>query len=133
MTDAREREARTAPSAPTRLTRREWVGVLRRTVREFRDDNLTDWAAALTYYAVLALFPALIVFVALVIGTIELLTVAAEKLRLEGGFWMWISGIDLNLVGYGIVGLFVVTWAGAVAVWRFARIEEKWAAGMRSG
>jgi membrane protein len=39
---------------------------LRRTVHEFRDDNLTDWAAALTYYAVLALFPALLVFVALV-------------------------------------------------------------------
>jgi len=42
------------------------VAVLRRTVREFRDDNLTDWAAALTYYAVLALFPALLVFVALI-------------------------------------------------------------------
>jgi high-affinity nickel-transport protein len=73
------------------------------------------------------------VAVAFVIGTIELLTVAAEKLRLEGGFWMWVSSLDLNVVGYGIVGLFVVTWAGALAVWRFARIEEKWAAGMRSG
>src|SRR3954451_3928883 len=40
--------------------------VLRRTVKEFKNDNLTDWAAALTYYAVLALFPALIVLVALV-------------------------------------------------------------------
>jgi membrane protein len=40
-----------------------WGGVLRRTVREFRDDNLTDWAAALTYYGVLAVFPALIVLV----------------------------------------------------------------------
>jgi high-affinity nickel-transport protein len=72
------------------------------------------------------------VAVAFVIGTIELLSVAAERLRLEGGFWTWVSGIDLNVVGYGIVGLFVVTWAGAVAVWRLARIEEKWAAGMRS-
>jgi len=72
------------------------------------------------------------VAVAFVIGTIELLTVAAEKLRLEGGFWAWVSGIDLNVVGYGIVGLFVVTWAGAIAVWRLGRIEEKWAAGMRS-
>ena len=75
---------------------------------------------------------ALSVAVAFVIGTVELLSVAAEKLRLEGGFWAWVSGIDLNLVGYGIVGLFVVTWAGAVVVWRLARIEEKWAAGMRS-
>ena len=38
---------------------------LKRTVREVRDDNLTDWAAALTYYAVLALFPGLIVLVAI--------------------------------------------------------------------
>jgi membrane protein len=46
-----------------------WGGVLKRTVKEFRDDNLTDWAAALTYYGVLALFPALIVVVS-VLGLI---------------------------------------------------------------
>jgi membrane protein len=40
-------------------------GALKRTVREFREDDLTDWAAALTYYGVLALFPALIVLVSL--------------------------------------------------------------------
>jgi membrane protein len=40
-----------------------WIGVLKRTVKEFSEDNLTDWAAALTYYAVLAIFPALIVIV----------------------------------------------------------------------
>ena len=40
--------------------------VLKRTVREFRDDNLTDWAAALTYYGVLALFPAIIALVSVV-------------------------------------------------------------------
>ena len=43
--------------------------MLKRTVREFREDNLTDWAAALTYYAVLAIFPALIVLVS-VLGLI---------------------------------------------------------------
>src|SRR2546421_10925373 len=43
-----------------------WRAVLRRTAKEFSNDDLTDWAAALTYYAVLALFPALIVLVALV-------------------------------------------------------------------
>jgi membrane protein len=42
------------------------VAVLKRTAAEFKDDNLTDWAAALTYYAVLALFPALLALVALV-------------------------------------------------------------------
>jgi membrane protein len=55
-----------APDKPTDLTARSWLGVLRRSFREFKDDNLTDWAAALTYYAVLAMFPALIVLVALV-------------------------------------------------------------------
>src|ERR1700755_589331 len=40
-------------------------GALKRTVKEFREDNLTDWAAALTYYAVLAIFPALIVLVSI--------------------------------------------------------------------
>src|SRR3954462_4457864 len=53
------------PRHPTDLGARSWWGVLRRTVSEFRDDNLTDWAAALTYYAVLAIFPALIVLVSI--------------------------------------------------------------------
>ncbi len=59
-------EADTKPDAPTELGRSAWVAVLKRTYGEFKDDNLTDWAAALTYYAVLALFPGLIVLVALV-------------------------------------------------------------------
>jgi membrane protein len=50
---------------PSDLPPRGWWHVLKRTVKEFQDDNLTDWAAALTYYAVLALFPAMIVLVAL--------------------------------------------------------------------
>jgi membrane protein len=54
-----------APDSPTDLRIRSWWGVLRRTVSEFRDDNLTDWAAALTYYSVLAIFPALIVLVSI--------------------------------------------------------------------
>jgi membrane protein len=44
---------------------RHWWPVLKRTVGEFKDDNLTDWAAALTYYSVLAIFPALIVLVSI--------------------------------------------------------------------
>ena len=42
------------------------LATLKRTVSEFRDDNLMDWAAALTYYGVLALFPALIALVSIV-------------------------------------------------------------------
>jgi membrane protein len=47
------------------LPKRAWKGVLTRTLREFRDDNLTDWAAALTYYGILSIFPALLALVSI--------------------------------------------------------------------
>jgi membrane protein len=53
------------PDEPTDIKGRGWWQVLKRTVGEFREDNLTDWAAALTYYGVLAIFPALIVLVSI--------------------------------------------------------------------
>src|SRR3954466_4841089 len=55
-----------APEGPAELSGRSWFGVIKRTVAEFRADNLTDWAAALTYYGVLALFPAMIALVSIV-------------------------------------------------------------------
>jgi membrane protein len=58
--------ASNAPTAPTRLSLRSWGGVLRRTVSEFRQDNLTDWAASLTYYSMLSIFPAAIALVAII-------------------------------------------------------------------
>jgi membrane protein len=45
---------------------RGWVATLRRSVREFSDDNITDWAAALTYYSILSIFPALIALISVV-------------------------------------------------------------------
>jgi high-affinity nickel-transport protein len=71
---------------------------------------------------------ALSVAVALIVGLIELLAVLAHKLGLTGGMWGWVSGLDLNHVGYAIVGLFVLTWAIALAIWHFGDIEEKWTA-----
>ncbi len=71
---------------------------------------------------------ALSVAVAVIIGTIELLGLIAEKLSLHGAFWDWISGLDLNIVGFVIVGMFFATWAIALAVWKIGRIEEKWTA-----
>jgi membrane protein len=55
-----------APEKPSGLAVGSWGGVLKRTIREFRDDNLTDWAGALTYYSILSIFPALIAFVSIV-------------------------------------------------------------------
>jgi membrane protein len=49
------------PAGPTDLGMRSWLGVLKRSVKEFQEDKLTDWAAALTYYGILAIFPALLV------------------------------------------------------------------------
>jgi membrane protein len=60
----REREE-SEPDQPTELPRHAWPGVLKRTLREYKADNLGDLAAALTYYGVLAIFPMLIVVVSL--------------------------------------------------------------------
>jgi high-affinity nickel-transport protein len=68
------------------------------------------------------------VAVALVIGTIELVQVFTDKLSLSGGVWDFFTNLDLNYVGYAIVALFAMTWAVALAIWRFGRIEQKWTA-----
>ncbi|TVL91214.1 YihY/virulence factor BrkB family protein [Streptomyces sp. SAJ15] len=52
-------------NGPTDLPGKTWQGALKRTVTEFRDDNLTDWGAALTYYGVLSIFPALLALVSI--------------------------------------------------------------------
>jgi membrane protein len=54
-----------APAGPTRLGSRPWIGVFKRTAKGFSADNLTDWAAALTYYGVQAIFPALLALVSI--------------------------------------------------------------------
>jgi high-affinity nickel-transport protein len=66
------------------------------------------------------------VAVAFIVGSFELLSIATAKLGLRGGFWDWLSSVDLNTIGYVIVGLFVLSWTLALAIWRFGRIEEKW-------
>ncbi|MER7696022.1 YihY/virulence factor BrkB family protein [Streptomyces sp. NPDC096095] len=53
------------PDSPADISRRSWAHVLKRTVKEFKRDELPDRAAGLTYYGILALFPALLVLVAL--------------------------------------------------------------------
>jgi membrane protein len=53
------------PQSPAKLSARSWGGVLKRTVSEFRNDEVTDLAAALTYYGVLSIFPALIALVSI--------------------------------------------------------------------
>jgi nickel/cobalt transporter (NiCoT) family protein len=66
------------------------------------------------------------VAVALVIGTIELAGLIASDTHLRGSFWTWFGNIDINLLGFVIVGMFVATWAIALAVWKYGHIEERW-------
>ncbi|MCC3777843.1 HoxN/HupN/NixA family nickel/cobalt transporter [Streptomyces sp. UNOB3_S3] len=72
------------------------------------------------------------VAVALIIGTVELLSLVSEKLGLHGAFWDRVGALDLNMIGFVIVGLFFATWLIAMAVWKLGRIEEKWTADLRS-
>ncbi len=67
------------------------------------------------------------VAVAFVIGTIEVLSLFSQSPSGHGAFLSWTSAIDLNNLGFAIVGLFVATWIVSVAIWKFGRIEEKWA------
>ncbi|MCS5720327.1 HoxN/HupN/NixA family nickel/cobalt transporter [Herbiconiux sp. CPCC 205763] len=69
---------------------------------------------------------ALSVLVAVVIGTVQVASLLAEKLGLHDGVWAWLGSIDLSAVGLILVGLFLVTWVVAASVWRFGRIEQRW-------
>lgn len=67
------------------------------------------------------------VVVALVIGVLVLTGLLVERLDVEVPVLVRI-GRDLELVGFGIVGLFLLTWLGALAVWRVGRVEDRWSA-----
>jgi membrane protein len=113
---------------------RHWWPVLKRTVGEFKEDNLTDWAAALTYYAVLAIFPALIVLVSILglvgesatqplidnLGTVapgpakEIFTSAIENLQGDQGA----AGVLF------VVGLLAALWSASGYVAAFMRASN---------
>jgi membrane protein len=127
-----ESDVNGAPEGPTDVPPRGWWAVLKRTVRRFREDNMTDWAAALTYYAVLSLFPALLVLVAL-LGVVgqesavdELLTVvedvgseqAAEAVRGP------LEGVVANRGGAGAllgIGILGALWSASGYIGAFTR------------
>jgi nickel/cobalt transporter (NiCoT) family protein len=71
------------------------------------------------------------VAVALIIGSIELISILADKAGITRGPLAAIAHLDLNSVGFIIVGLFVVVWIAAGAIWKFGRVEEKWTVPVR--
>jgi len=64
------------------------------------------------------------VLVALAIGTTELLQVIANELSLTGPFWGWLSGLDFETIGFGIIIIFLASWLVSVAVWKYRRFDE---------
>jgi membrane protein len=122
---------------PAHIPLRGRIAVMRRAAKEFRQDNLTDWAAALTYYSVLALFPALIVLVALVglFGEYPQTTNALIKIVQHvsgnnsalGGLKSTINGVVQNKGGAGAllgVGLVGALWSASGYIGAFMRASN---------
>ena len=61
----------------------------------------------------------------------QILSLLPGHLGWSGGFWDWVSSLDLNLIGFFIVGMFILTWAAALAIWRFGNIEDRWSRSLR--
>src|SRR3954447_15458816 len=114
-----------------------WRAIVRRTLKEFSNDNLTDWGAALTYYAVLALFPAMIVLVALVglLGQYpQTVTSLLNILRDAGVDQKTITSIDSTITdivknkgGAGAllgVGLLTALWSASGYIGAFMRASN---------
>jgi membrane protein len=110
---------------------RSWWDVLKRTASQFRAQNLTDWAAGLTYYAVLSIFPALIVLVSILglVGdsaTQSLLDNIDElgpgpAQEIVGGAIREISGSQRTAGVALIVGLAVALWSASGYIGAFSR------------
>jgi high-affinity nickel-transport protein len=66
------------------------------------------------------------IFVAFVVGTIELLTLLSSQLGLDGQPWEFLVGIDINTAGRIIVGIFLVVWVGAIVYYKVRRIDERY-------
>jgi high-affinity nickel-transport protein len=67
------------------------------------------------------------VVVALVIGGIEILQVLIRIFDLDGPFYSFVADLDFGVFGYVIVGLFLLAWGVSVAVWKFGRVEARYA------
>ncbi|GHH44485.1 YihY/virulence factor BrkB family protein [Streptomyces candidus] len=122
------------PDAPTDLPKHSWWAVLRRTGKEFLDDELPDRAASLTYYGVLSLFPAMLVLVSLlgVMGESATKTVLDNVQKLAPGAVRDIimqavqqlqnSGGTSGVIA--IVGLLAAVWSASGYVGGFIRTSN---------
>jgi len=67
------------------------------------------------------------------IGTIEVVGLLPQELHVHGAVWDWFGAFDINKAGFVIVGMFIVTWAGALGFWKYGHVEEKWSARLKEG
>jgi len=122
------------PDKPGELDKGSWWQAIKRTITEFKEDNLTDWAAALTYYGILAIFPALLALVSIVglmgsdttqslldnLGQVapgpakDIFTSAIENLQKNQGS----AGVML------IVGIAIAVWSASGYVSAFMRASN---------
>lgn len=72
------------------------------------------------------------VAVALIVGTVELVGVLANQANIKSGPLAAIANIPLDYVGYALVALFIVAWVGALLIWKFGKIEERWSSTLRT-
>jgi high-affinity nickel-transport protein len=70
------------------------------------------------------------VFICFFIGTVEVLGLLPTELHLNGSFWSFMANFNINTAGFVIVGLFVATWVGAMMIWKYGHVEEKWTANL---
>src|SRR5579875_1042541 len=128
--DARSGEG-TAPDTPRDMPKAGWLAILKRSIREFKHDDITDRAAALTYYGVLALFPAMLVLVA-VLGLLGKSTTQKVLNNLghvaPGGVNSFLHTVITQVQGRagaagiaGIIGLVVALWSASGYVAAFMR------------
>ncbi len=67
------------------------------------------------------------------IETLSLIPYEIKGISQHHGFWGFMYNFNINTAGFAIVGLFILTWTGAVLIWRYGRIEERWGARLQAG
>jgi len=66
------------------------------------------------------------------IETLSLVPLEVHGVSQTSGFWGFMYNFDINKAGFVIVGMFIVTWAAAMAIWRYGHIEERWTARLQA-
>ncbi len=125
---------RRPPQELTDVPKSGWLAVLKRSVREFKHDDITDRAAALTYFGILALFPAMLVVVSILglLGKSTTQQVLNNVAQIApGGVHTFLNGVVTQVQGKagvagiaGIIGLLVAFWSASGYVAAFMRASN---------